>query len=70
VLGIKNPSVPEIQALLRQYLLSVPGVVAVQATASFNRSQRAFAYNFQATFYTNVLITGGSGQAFQITGGP
>lgn len=70
VLGIKNPNITEIKALLRQTILSVPGVVEVAASATFNRSKRSFSYSFAATLNTGQTIKGGSGTPFTISGAP
>jgi hypothetical protein len=70
VLGIKNPNVSQIQALIQQALLSVTGVVTVVAQVVFNRIQRAFGYAFAATLNTGAIITGGTNQAFQVSAGP
>lgn len=70
ILGAKNPNITQIQALIRQQLLAIPGVVAVTATAAFDRARRALTYSFSANLNLGVTITGGSGQAFQVTGAP
>lgn len=71
VLGVMPaPSATEVAALIRQGLLSITGIVNVVATATLNRSTRAFAYSFQATTNSGATITGGSGTPFQVTGAP
>lgn len=69
VLGLKNPNITKIKALLRQTILAQPYVVDVVADAAFNRSTRAFAYSFAATLNTGQIITGGSGTPFAVSGG-
>lgn len=70
VFGIKNPSTTQLSALFRQFLLSVPGVVSVTASANLNRAQRAFSYTFAATLNTGQVISGGSATPFTISGAP
>lgn len=70
VFGVKNPNSTQIQALLRQFLLSVPSVVSVVASAFIDRVKRQFAYTFSATLNTGQTITGGSATPFQVTGAP
>lgn len=69
VLGIKNPNVVQIKALLRQTILGCPYVVDVVADAVFTERNRSFAYAFAATLNTGQIVKGGSGTPFQVTGG-
>jgi hypothetical protein len=70
VLGIKNPNVTQIQALLRQFLLSVANVVSVVASATFDVTRRAFSYTYTASLSNGQQLVGGSGQSPTITGSP
>jgi hypothetical protein len=70
ILGQKNISATEAAAFIRQFLLSVEGIVSVTATAMVNATARSFAYAFQAQLNSGAVLTGGSGQAFKVTGGP
>jgi hypothetical protein len=66
VVGQMNPSVPYIEALLKDAILGVPGVVSVTASATFNRRTRAFSYSFTATLDTGVVVAGGSHTPFYV----
>jgi hypothetical protein len=68
-LGQKIVSDNQIVAALKAFLMSVPGIVSVVATATFDRTARAFSYTYQATFNPDVIITGGSGQPAAISTG-
>lgn len=70
ILGIKSPSSMQVQQLIRQQLLAIPGVVSVTASATFDRVKRAFTYNFAAQLANGQQITGGSATPFQVTGSP
>lgn len=70
IFGIKNPNQTQLQALFRQFLLSIAGVVAVVASVTINRPARQFSYSFVATLNNGQTITGGSGQPFTISGAP
>jgi hypothetical protein len=68
-LGQTNPNTTQIAALLQQAILAAPYVISVKATSSFDRALRAFSYNFAAQLNTGEVVTGGSNQAFQVSGG-
>ena len=70
VLGRKIVSTSQVESLLRDFLLSVPGVATVQASSTFNRKARSFAYAFTATLNEGTVITGGSGLPTAIQGTP
>lgn len=70
VLGVKIVSTAQIEALLRQQLLAIQGVIRVTAKSVFNRALRNFAYTFTAYLSTGQQITGGSATPFVITGAP
>ena len=69
VLGRKIVSTSAVESLLKTFLLSVPGVASVQASSTFNRQARSFAYTFAATLSDGTIITGGSGLPTAIQGG-
>jgi hypothetical protein len=70
VLGVKLVNTNQINALLRQFLLSVQGIVSVTATSSFNRLARQFSYSFWAQLNNGQILTGGSGTPVVISGSP
>jgi hypothetical protein len=67
LLGLKIVNTTQIEALLKQAILSVTGVTSVTAQVQFNRTQRAFSYNFSATLNTGAILTGGSNQPFRVS---
>jgi hypothetical protein len=68
VLGVKNPDLSAIRAMLRAVILSVPPIVSVQElSVTLNPKTRALAYNFRATADTGQVITGGAGQPFIVS---
>jgi hypothetical protein len=69
VLGLTNPNVTQIAALIQQAILAAPYVISVKASSTFDRTRRAFSYFFAAQLDTGQVVTGGSAQAFQVTGG-
>lgn len=68
ILGQKIINSNQIQALLQAFLYSVPGIVAVTASATFNSAQRSFTYTYQATLNTGQIIQGGSAAPPQLMG--
>ena len=70
IFGIKFPNSTQVSALFRQFLLSIDGVASVVAQASIDGRTRQFSYSFQATLTNGQQVTGGSGQAFQVSGSP
>jgi hypothetical protein len=70
VLGQKLVNTTQISALLRQFLLSIQGIVSVQATSIFNRAARQFSYSYWAQLDTGQILTGGSASPPVISGSP
>jgi hypothetical protein len=68
-LGVKILNANQLIAALRAFLLSVPGIVNVIATATFNRAARSFSYDYSCTFNSGAIITGGSGAPANLQGG-
>lgn len=68
ILGRKIVSTSAVETILKAFLLSVPGVATVQASSTFNRVARSFAYAFTATLNDGTNITGGSGLPTAIQG--
>jgi hypothetical protein len=60
LLGQKIVNSNQIVQALRTFLLSVPGIVSVKATATFDRVARSFSYAYTCTFNPNVQIAGSS----------
>jgi hypothetical protein len=70
VLGLKNPSLSQIRALLRQAILETPLVVSlVDLNLSLNPKTRALAYAFRAFLQNGAQVTGGTGVPFIVNGG-
>jgi hypothetical protein len=70
VLGLKNPSLSQIRALLRQAILSTPLIVSVTDLAlTLNRKTRALGYVFSADLAQGATVTGGTGAPFVVTPG-
>ena len=67
-LGVKVLNSNQLVAALRAFLLSVPGIVSVIANANFNRTARAFSYQYAATFNSGAIILGGSGAQANLQG--
>lgn len=68
-LGVKILNANQLIAALRAFLLNVPGIVTVIATATFNRAARAFSYEYSCTFNSGAIITGGSATPANLQGG-
>lgn len=70
VLGIKNPNVNAIRAMLRSIIQGTPPVVSVdELQALYTPSRRSFAYTFSASLATGQVLTGGTGQPFVVSAG-
>jgi len=70
VLGIKNPNVSAIRAMLRSIIEGTPPVVSVnELSAVFTPARRSFAYQFSATLASGQVLTGGTGQPFIVSAG-
>ena len=67
-LGVKVLNSNQLVAALRAFLLSVPGIVSVIANANFNRTARAFSYQYAATFNSGAIVSGGSGAQANLQG--
>ena len=70
LMGLKILNTTQIEGLLKEAILSVQGVVSVTAQVLFNRVARAFSYSFTAQLATGDVLTGGSNQAFSVSGTP
>ncbi len=70
LLGVKIVSTQQIETSLQQFLLSIPGIVSVTASSSFNRAARQFSYDYWAQLNNGQILTGGSATPPQISGAP
>lgn len=71
VLGIKNPSVTQLRALLTQAILETPAIVAVDnLQLTITPGTRHLSYTFTATLDDGTVLTGGPGVPFVVGGGP
>lgn len=69
VFGVKLTTAAQVDALLRAYLLGVPGVASVVAATVFNRALRLFSYTFQAFLSNSQTLNGSSsGPTITVTG--
>jgi hypothetical protein len=65
VLGIKNPNLTAIRALIRRWLLATPRVVSVlQLSVGFAPGTRNAAYAYKVQLDTGEIVTGGAGVPF------
>lgn len=67
-MGQKVLNSNQLIAALRAFLLGVPGVVSVLASATFSPTARAFEYDFTATLDSGAIITGGSSAPANLAG--
>ena len=70
VLGQKVVNASQLKGLLRKFLLSVPGITQVFATATFDRPGRSFSYDYSATFNGTTIIKGSSSSPATAQTGP
>lgn len=69
ILGKTSVNLTQVRGLLRQAILLVPGVIAVEElNVTFDRVNLALAYFASAKLDTGQVVTGGSGVPFVVSG--
>ena len=70
ILGIKTPQPARLAQLVTDFILTVQGVAAVTANATYNGGKRAFDYTFSANLDDGTILTRTNAGDINVAGGP